>query len=97
MNSEKLILVSSLSTHYNIEMDFFIHLSEVNRITITTINESQYIEEDTVFEIEKMIRMHQELNVNPEGIDIVFNLLEKMNHLENELNSIKNKLRLYED
>ena len=78
-------------------MDFFIHLSQVNRIAITTVNESHYIEEDNICEIEKMIRLHQELNLNPEGIDIVFNLLEKMNHLQNELNSTKNKLRLYED
>lgn len=97
MNSEKLILISNLSNHYNIEMDFFIHLSQVNRIAITTINESHYIEEDSICEIEKMIRMHQELNINPEGIDIVFNLLEKMSQLQNELNSAKNKLRLYED
>ena len=97
MSTEKLILLSSLSNHYNLEMDFFMNLSEMNRLTIITINESQYVDEVTLYEVEKMIRLHQELNVNTEGIDIVFNLLEKMNNLQNELISVKNRLRLYED
>ena len=97
MSTEKLILLSSLSNYYNLEMDFFMNLSEMNRLTIITINESQYIDEVTLYEVEKMIRLHQELNVNTEGIDIVFNLLEKMNNLQNELISVKNRLRLYED
>jgi len=97
MNSEKLILLDNLCAHYNIEMAFFYNLSQMNRITIKTINKSLYVEENTLHEIEKMIRMHQELNVNTEGIDIVFNLLEKMDNLQNQLVSVKNRLRLYED
>lgn len=97
MNSEKLILLDSLCTHYNIEMTFFYNLSEMNRITIKTIDKSLYVEENTLYEIEKMIRMHQELNVNTEGIDIVLNLLEKIDSLQNQLVSVKNRLRLYED
>lgn len=97
MNSEKLILLDSLCNHYNIEMTFFYTLSEMNRITIKTIDKSLYVEENTLYEIEKMIRMHQELNVNTEGIDIVLNLLEKMDRIQNQLVSVKNRLRLYED
>ena len=97
MNTEKLILLSSLSYHYNLEMEFFINLSEMNRIDIITINKSQYVDEATLYKIEKMIRLHQELNINTEGIDIVFNLLEKINNLQNELILVKNRLRLYED
>ena len=40
--------------------------------------------------------MHQELDVNIEGIDVVFNLLQKIDDLQNELISVKNRLRLYE-
>ena len=44
-----------------------------------------------------MIRLHNELNVNIEGIDVVFNLLEKEKELREELNALKNKLKLYEN
>ena len=43
-----------------------------------------------------MIHIHQDLNVNIEGIDVVVNLLQKMENLQNELISVKNTLRLYE-
>jgi hypothetical protein len=44
-----------------------------------------------------MIRLHHELNVNAEGIDVVLNLLEKEMQLRQEVISLKNKLRLYEN
>jgi hypothetical protein len=77
-------------------MAFFYNLSEMGLFEIKTIEEMQYIHPDAIFEIEKMIRMHQELAVNTEGIDVVFNLLQKINTLQNELTSLKNRLRLYE-
>jgi hypothetical protein len=43
-----------------------------------------------------MIRFNQELNINIEGIDVIFNLLQKMNSLQEELNTTQNRLRLYE-
>ncbi len=44
-----------------------------------------------------MIRLHHELNVNIEGIDVVFNLLEKEKELREELIALKNRLKLYEN
>jgi hypothetical protein len=56
-----------------------------------------YIHQDSIYEIEKMIRMHQELDVNIEGIDVVFNLLQKIDALQKELVNVRNRLRLYEN
>ncbi|MFV5689386.1 chaperone modulator CbpM [Flavobacterium sp. LT1R49] len=96
MNIENLIPLPTLSTHYKVEMAFFNNLSEMGLLEIKTIEETQYIHPDAIFEIEKIIRMHQELDVNIEGIDVVFNLLQKIEDLQNELITIKNRLRLYE-
>jgi hypothetical protein len=40
--------------------------------------------------------MHQELDLNMAGIDVVFNLLQKIEGLQNELIALKNRLHLYE-
>lgn len=95
MNIENLIPVPALCIHYEVEMSFFNNLSEMGLIEIKTIKDTQYIDTD-IYEIEKIIRMHQELAVNIEGIDVVLNLLQKIDDLQNELNSVKNRLRLYE-
>ena len=96
MNMENLIPIPLLCAHYEVEMSFFTNLNEMGLLEIKTIETSQYIDSDAVYEIEKMVRMHQELDVNIEGIDIVFNLLQKIDVLQNELTTLKNRLRLYE-
>ncbi len=78
-------------------MSFFSGLNEIGLIQITNIEESHCIHQDKINDIEKMIRMHLDLNINIEGIDIAFNLLQKIDELENELISIKNRLRIYEN
>lgn len=96
MNMKNLIPIHELCTHYEVEISFFSNLSEMGLIEIKTIEASQYIDSDSVCEIEKIVRMHQELDVNIEGIDVVFNLLQKIDVLQKELTALKNRLHLYE-
>lgn len=93
---ENLIPIPVLCAHYEVKLSFFTTLSDMGLLQIKTINNNQYIDYDAIYEIERMIRMHQELDVNMEGIDIIFNLLEKIDALQNELTTVKNTLRLYE-
>lgn len=97
MSIENFIPLHKLCELYKVEMSFFSSLNEIGLIQITAIEESQYIHKDKIIDIEKMIRMHRDLEINIEGIDIAFNLLQKIDELENELNSIKNRLRIYEN
>jgi hypothetical protein len=96
MKMKNLIPIPVLCAHYEVELSFFSNLSEMGLFEIKTIENSHYIDSDAVYNIEKMIRMHQELDVNMEGIDVVFNLLQKIDVLQNELTALKNRLRLYE-
>ena len=97
MNTENLILLKTVCTHYKVELSFFKHLNEIGLIEIQIIEQSLYIREDKMYDIERMIRLHHELDVNIEGIDVVFNLLEKMDDLKKDLIATKNRLRLYEN
>lgn len=97
MNTQNLILLNTVCTNYKVELSFFTHLNEIGLIEITFIEQSPYIHEDKMYDIERMIRMHHELEVNVEGIDVVFNLLSKIEDLKKDLVSAKNRLRLYEN
>ena len=97
MSKEKLILINQLCAHYQVEMSFFSHLHEFGFIEILTIEDSYFIHEDKINDVEKIIRMQKDLNINLEGIDTILNLLEKINDLQTELITLKNRLRLYED
>ena len=97
MNIENLILIDELSKHYNIEVTFFSSLDELGLIHITTIKTIRYIHHDEIQNLEKMIRMHHDLEINIPGIDTAFNLLNKIEVLQKQLTVTQNRLRLYEN
>ena len=97
MNTENFISLNTLSIHYQVDISFFNTLVEMGLIEVEELDQSFYVQQDKITVIEKMIRLHHELDVNVEGIDVVFNLLARIKDLQNELMITKNRLRLYED
>ena len=97
MTEQHLISTSHLCSHYNIEFSFVDALDKIGLIQIEIIEQTQFIHQDQIGALEKMIRLHHELNVNLEGIDVIFNLLEKERALRQELNTLKNRLSRYEN
>ncbi len=93
MEDRKLIRIETLCTHYELEISFFESLEEVGLIVLEREKEVLYLPEERVSDLEKVIRLHEELNVNLEGIDVILNLLKKVESLQFELNSIKNRLK----
>jgi hypothetical protein len=97
MTNKYLISTQTLCSHYNIEISFVDTLNKLGLIQIQIIEQNQFIHQDQINDLEKIIRLHNELDMNLESIDIVFNLLEKERALRQELNTLKNRLRLYEN
>ena len=94
---KNVIAITTLCSQYEIEFSFIDALHKTGLIQIVIIEQDQFIHQDQIGDLEKMIRLHNELNVNIEGIDVVFNLLEKEKELREELNALKNRLRIYEN
>ena len=96
MEKQFLISVVHLCENYNIQLSFITDLNEMGLVEIISIEEEYFIHEEKISEIEKMIRIHQDLNLNKEAIDVVFNLLNKINLLEEELKTLQNRICIYE-
>lgn len=97
MDIKKYIPVLHLCDLYHTEVTFFRELNEHGLIEIVSEDNSLYVHQDTIYEVEKIIRIHKELNINIEGVDVVLNLLEKVDQLQHELERARSRLRLYED
>lgn len=91
-----LIPTKTICSHYDIEISFVDALNNYGLIQIEIYQEEPCIRQDKIGDIEKMIRLHHELNINLEGIDVIFNLLENETKLMKELTELKNRLRIYE-
>jgi len=96
MAGENLIPANEFCIHHNIEVSFIHSLQDYGLIEITTVEGNGFIEEDQLEEIEKMVRLHYDLNINFEGLDAIRHLLEQMNAMQHEMTTLKNRLRLYE-
>lgn len=96
MATENLILVQQFCTSHEIEVSFVESLREYGLIEVTFIGREPYIHIDALKELEKMIRLHYELQVNLEGLDVIAGLLRKVDNLQHENQSLKNRLGLYE-
>lgn len=97
MNKEKLIRANDFCANQQIEISFISSLQEYGLIEITTIEETGYIQENQLQQLERMVRLYSELNINIEGIDTINHLLTRITNLQNENNELRNRLRLYEN
>jgi hypothetical protein len=96
METEYLIAIDEFCASHNIEISFIASLQESGLVKITTIKESAFIEADQLRQLEKFVRLYYELDINLEGIETINYLLQRIGSLQNEITSLKNRLRIYE-
>lgn len=96
MEPEQFIIVEEFCASYEIELSFINSLNEYGLIEITLIEEKKLIAESQLPKLEKLVRLHHDLQINLEGIDAIANLLERINRIQEENTILKNRLRLYE-
>ena len=97
METENLISIQQFCEHYSIPTTFINDLNEYELIEIIVAENDNYIKITQITEVEKMIRLHYDLNINLEGVDVIYNLLNQVDSLKKELTDLQNKLRLYDN
>lgn len=96
METQELIIVDVFCQEYQIEINLINDLESFGLIETIVHNENKYLDKNQLVYVEKIIRLHNDLNINKEGIEIILDLLEKEKQLLSEINYLKNRLGLYE-
>ena len=97
MQPEDMIILDEFCASHQLEISFVRVLEEHGLIEITVVNETRYIPPNELPKLEQIVRLHQELNINPEGIDAVNNLLHQIENMQNEITALRNRLNFYEE
>lgn len=97
MEIKEYIPVVQLCEHYRIEVSFFQELHEVGLINLVVVEHNRCLHQEDLGAVERMMRIHQELGVNIAGVDVILNLMQRMEALKTELNGVRNRLRFYEN
>lgn len=97
MATEHLITTTDLCTYYNVKHTFIASLQDAGLLHVTIVNEVNYIPEDELQRLEKMIHFHHDLEINIAGIEAITHLLERVELMQEDMRTLRNRLRLYED
>ncbi len=97
MEEENLISIEEICKVHHIEISFIYLLKDYGLIHIIEVEKHPHIPFSEITTVERILRMHSELEINLEGIDAIHHLLQRITNMQEELTYLKNKLRLYED
>jgi chaperone modulatory protein CbpM len=94
MDNKNMITLETLLQNYEVEMSFINALQDFGLVTIVEVDGKQCFDRDNLADLEKMIRLHYDLDINLAGIDVICNMLRRMNEMQAELTMLKNRLDL---
>ena len=97
MATESLIAANDFCVYYNVEHTFINSLQAAGLVQITIVNETTYIPETELQNLERMIHLHHDLEINIAGIEAITHLLERVEQMQENMRGLRNRLRLYED
>jgi hypothetical protein len=96
MQFEDMVPASEFCVHHNIELSFIDSLREYGLVETILIEEKVYLPVSQLGHLEKIVRLHFDLEINLEGIETIAHLLEKVNTLQDRVTMLTNRLKAYE-
>ncbi len=96
MQEQQYIAADIFCVHHNIEFSFIESLHQHGLIEIKTVEQRATIPAEQLPVLEKMIHLHFDMDINVEGIETIQHLLQRVEEMQSQIQSLKNRLGLYE-
>ncbi|MBO0951883.1 chaperone modulator CbpM [Fibrella forsythiae] len=96
MPTNDLIPTNDFCVYHHVEITFLYNLANRGLIDIVTNEQATYVPVHQLTRLEKMVRLHQDLAIHPDDLDVVSNLLEQIEQLQRQLTGLQNRLHFYE-
>lgn len=84
-----LFRLTDICQSHQIEVTFVKKLHENGLLKITVIESREFVDEDQLSQLERYANLYYDLELNIQGIEIVENLLQKIQNLQNEIQFLK--------
>lgn len=96
MSTEDLIPIDYFCKIHQIEVSFVHSLCDHGLFEVVRKQENIFVASEQVGDLEKLVRLHYEMEINLEGMEAVINLLNKMESLQQEVKRLQKRLDIYE-
>ncbi|MBC7587716.1 MAG: chaperone modulator CbpM [Chitinophagaceae bacterium] len=95
MQTEAMIPANDFCIHHQVELSFIYALHESGLIETSKIEEEIFVPLSQLKQLETMVKMHYEMDINLEGIETINYLLKQINHMQQQMIQLNNKLNYY--
>ena len=96
MQTDNLIAVRDFCIYHQIEVTFVQSLEQQGLIETVVVEEIVYVQPNQLNRLEKLVRLHQDLSIHPDDLDVVTNLLDRVEQLQQQVLHLQNRLAFYE-
>lgn len=96
MENDDLIPVLAFCASHEVDISFVVEWKEHELVELVNIEDNYFVSPEEIRRMERIKRLH-DLGVNLEGIEVINELLDKLDRLKNEKQLLLNRLRIYED
>ena len=96
MNTQEMIPAMDFCFHHNITISFIESLNRSGLIQITHLEERIFVPTSELKKLETYVTLHNDLDINIEGIETVSHLLHRIEYLQEHVQALNNRLRIYE-
>ncbi len=94
--SEKRILYRECVRIYQVKESFIDSLCDLGLIRVMENEEDERIVEyDELEELEQFVRWHNDMGINPEGIEALYYMLDRVRALQGKIDTLQNELNFY--
>src|SRR5205085_2665154 len=96
MQTAHLISVREFCVHHHVEITFVETLADNGLIETTLVEQAIYVQPEQLVRLEKFVRLHQDLAIHTDDMDVVSDLLDRVESLQQQLTQLQNRLIFYE-
>ncbi len=97
MITEQLVAIDLYCRHEELDITFVQALTDRGLIQIVVEQQRRYIAPEQLLRLERLARMHYDLDINLEGLEAVSHLLERVEGMQHDMRALRERLRLYEE
>lgn len=94
---ENRILYKECIRIYKVKESFIDSLSELGLIRLLQEENEMFVECNELEELEQFVRWHNDMDINPEGIEALYYMLDRVKELQSKVEALQSELSFYRE
>ncbi len=94
--AEDLVSLAAFCQGHGIEISLIHTFHESGLVEVIREGDSLFVRVESVPRLEKIVRLHLDLDINLEGVEAISHLLERVESLQREIMTLRNRLGMYD-